>query len=55
MQDKSVLSGKIPRLLDEPITDSNLHSSVSDVDYVQEVLIQAFLQGVFKYCFGAEL
>jgi hypothetical protein len=36
-----VLSGRIPRLLDEPLTDSNSQSSVSDVDCAQEeVLIQ---------------
>jgi hypothetical protein len=38
--DKPVLSGRIPRLLDEPLTDSNSQSSVSDVDCAQEVLIQ---------------
>jgi hypothetical protein len=36
-----VLPGKILRLVDKPLTDSDSHSSVSDVDYVQEeVLIQ---------------
>jgi hypothetical protein len=36
-----LLPGEIPRLLDEPLTDSNSQSSVSDGDYAQEeVLIQ---------------
>jgi hypothetical protein len=36
-----LLPGEIPRLLEEPLTDSNSQSSVSDVDYAQEeVLIQ---------------
>jgi hypothetical protein len=35
-QDKHVLPSEIPRLLDEPLTDSDLQSSVSDVDYDQE-------------------
>jgi hypothetical protein len=35
-----LLPGKSPRLVDEPLTDSDLQSSVSEVDYAQEVLIQ---------------
>jgi hypothetical protein len=36
-----VLPGKIPRLIDEPLRDSDSQSSVSDVDYTQEeVLIE---------------
>jgi hypothetical protein len=35
-QDKPVLPSEIPRLLDEPLTDSDLQTSVSDVDYDQE-------------------
>jgi hypothetical protein len=36
-----MLPGEIPRLLDEPLTDSDSQSSFSDVDYAQEeVLIQ---------------
>jgi hypothetical protein len=39
--EKPVLPGKILRLLDEPPTDSDSQSSVSDVYYAQdEVLIQ---------------
>jgi hypothetical protein len=31
-----VLPGEIPRFLVEPLTDSDLQSSFSDVDYAQE-------------------
>jgi hypothetical protein len=40
LRDKPVLLGEIPRLLDEPLTDRDSQSSVSDVDYAQELLIQ---------------
>jgi hypothetical protein len=36
LRDKPVLLGEIPRLLDEPLTDSDSQSSVSDADYAQE-------------------
>jgi hypothetical protein len=35
-QDKPVLPGQIPRLLDKPLTDTDMQSSVSDVDYAGE-------------------
>jgi hypothetical protein len=41
LQDKPVLLGEIQRLLDEPFTDSDSQSSVSDIDYAhEEVLIK---------------
>jgi hypothetical protein len=39
-QDKAVLPGEILRLLDEPLTDSDLQSSVSDVNYTQAAVLQ---------------
>jgi hypothetical protein len=35
-RDKHVLPGKIPRLLDEPLTDTTSQSSVSYLDFAQE-------------------
>jgi hypothetical protein len=39
LRDKPVLPGEIPRHLDEPLTDSNLQSSFSDGDNVQEEVL----------------
>jgi hypothetical protein len=39
LRDKPVLPGEIPRLLGEPLTDSDSQSSFSDVDYAQEEVL----------------
>jgi hypothetical protein len=39
LRGKPVLPGEIPRLLVEPLTDSDSQSSVSDVCYAQEEVL----------------
>jgi hypothetical protein len=46
--DKPLLPGKILRLLDEPHTDSDTQSTVSDVDYAKKLvmMMKVFLRGI---------